>query len=104
MLAHLLLVFAALSTAARAQCPATLEPVLLDGCPGSDAATEALEQCDDEDLKTGDLCEGDGECGTDTDLNNCPHNGAFGVLSARVSFFRRAQNSMCRRPRRTCIA
>jgi hypothetical protein len=55
-------------------CP-ELEAVDADDCPANDAATDALKNCDDSSLKAGDLCEADGECGTDGDINNCDHKG-----------------------------
>jgi len=50
------------------KCPKRgLEKVDKDDCPKE----LNLGNCDDEDLEAGDFCEGDGECGTDPDLDNC---------------------------------
>ena len=54
-------------TAAPA-CP-TLVAIDESDCP--DNSLSILENCDAVGLAAGDLCEGDGECGTDTGLNNC---------------------------------
>ena len=41
-------------------------PAQSDDCP-----SVYLPLCDDSSLEVGDLCEGDGECGTDGGLDNC---------------------------------
>ena len=54
-----------------ASCPG-LKAVAAEDCP----ADADRAPCDDASLRPGDLCEGDGECGTDSDLDNCAHDGA----------------------------
>ena len=46
---------------------------------GSCPAVITNVNCDTPGLKPGDLCEGDGECGTDKGLNNCDGVNANGV-------------------------
>ena len=47
-----------------------LTPVLVEECP---ASAEVLSNC--EEAEPGELCEGNGQCGTRTDINNCYDSG-----------------------------
>lgn len=47
-------------------CGNALTPVAVSVCPDE---PKSMPNC--EEVADGELCEGDGECGTDTDLNNC---------------------------------
>ena len=68
-----LVLLIALASRALAACPSGgLEAIDLDDCP---SVSSGLGNCDDSSLEIGDLCEADGECGTDTNQNNCPHDG-----------------------------
>ena len=58
-------------------CP-NLREATSDECPDS---TDGMVSCDDETLAVGTQCEGDGECGTSVDLNNCEH---YGEMAADV--------------------
>eukprot|EP00435_Cladocopium_sp_Y103_P039720 s1073_g10.t1 len=53
-------------------CPDGFEltPVSVEECP---AGAELLSKC--EEAEPGELCEGDGQCGTRTDINNCYDSG-----------------------------
>ena len=64
-IAGLLVISVALATAS-APCP-QLRPVNSSECPED----LGLDPCDTYGLRDGDLCEGDGECGTSNDLDNC---------------------------------
>lgn len=52
-----------------ASCGYCLEPVEAADCP-ADVGPHFVH-CEDPSLRDGDLCEGDGECGTSTTLDNC---------------------------------
>ena len=43
-----------------------------------------IAPCDTPGLGVGDLCEGDGECGTDRKLDNCSNDGALGADIYRI--------------------
>ena len=58
----------ALLATASAKCP-KVEPLPRDSEEGPDELD--LVACDHPSLKVGDMCEGDGECGTDKGENNC---------------------------------
>jgi len=64
---------------ARRACP-SIEAVDGDECPSN----ANLAPCDTPGLEVGDLCEGDGECGTDDDLNNCEHDGSMAADIYRI--------------------
>ncbi|KAK3288271.1 hypothetical protein CYMTET_4243 [Cymbomonas tetramitiformis] len=51
-------------------CDRCLEPIDTMYCPCTEGCT-GYKSCDDSSLVDGDICEGDGECGTDTSTNNC---------------------------------
>ena len=65
----LLLLFAAKTHRARALVEfgcSPVEPLCCDECP----VEPDLPKCNS--VEVGELCDGDGECGTDNKLNNCP--------------------------------
>ena len=78
-----LALLAAWAAAEDAYAPSAAPTVQPTSCPRLRAATS--DECPDDSnvnvactaslLVVGDVCEGDGECGTDTDLNNCEHYG-----------------------------
>ena len=59
-------------------CPDALRPAEAYECPEE----TDIANCADEALEDGDLCEGDGECSTDKDLNNCGDGADIYVLTA----------------------
>ena len=58
-------------------CDYTAQPLAYDSseCP-KDADGSVFPNCDE--VACGELCEGDGECGTDTQLDNCPSGNGGG--------------------------
>ena len=65
--AGLLLALSVALGSASGPCPA-LRPVNSSTCPPD---LDLLDPCDTYGLRDGDLCEGDGECGTSKYLDNC---------------------------------
>ena len=74
-----LFALATVATNAAASCP-EIEAVASTECP----ANADMISCDTPGLEKGDLCEGDGECGTDDDLDNCEHDGKMAVSDPRL--------------------
>ena len=70
------------------RCP-ILEPLETSECPGEGAVGSEvftdITNCATPGLAKGDLCEGDGECGTRDSLNNCAANGdLYRVVTSAV--------------------
>ena len=77
-----------------AECPAgglcgrCLKPVPFSECPGAHASTigldslKALETCDL--VEVGEVCEADGECGTEDTKNNCVYSSRHGSLDMDI--------------------
>ena len=79
-----------------------LHPLNLQQCPGDNFTSgasawnviEALPTCDQ--IGIGGLCEGDGECGTRPDLDNClTHNDAGTLFMYDVYEMRSPENATC---------